>query len=1357
MTRFSPARAGVINLWDYRDEEFVFADGRLVLRGPNGSGKTKALEVLFPFVLDGRVDPRRLNPFASEERTMKSNLLYRGQDTAHSYVWMEFARQDKVVTVGVGMRAQKHNDRVTRWYFVVEGRVGVDFSLLGPDDRPLTKKQLTAEIGAEQVIASPSEYRAVIDASLFGLGAERYEQLLTLVLTLRRPQLAKHLDPKGLSRTLSDGLRPVDEDMVNEAARSFDDMESVQRTLDGLIKADEAAGAFLSNYATYLRTHARSAADTVTHRLDAAEKFRIKLESATSQREAENKQREDAEAEVDNIELELRKQQAHLDSLQRSKAYTDDREKLDQLSGLVDQLEAAARNQRSQAERTAHLASIRSAELKKAKAKVSDSHAEVARIAAELTDAAQDAAIEWTPEDNDAEDFADRISGRTEQRQDDVRAVSEALAQVTAERRRRDAAQRTSEIAESKVGNAETAEKSATEKVAEVRAEAAERLAGWRSRHDLGLPSLHEQLDGALDRVGEPDAPALPERFDALTRDAVHERRAVAHGFETECEQAVAGLAALRAERADIAEERDDAPPLFVARTAARVGRAGAPLWRLVRFADDVTAERAAALEAALEAANLLDAWLDEDSSLTEESDAYLVPLPEECRPAGPTLADVLRPEDDVEVSAGRVMAVLGSIALGEVSPLPMVPTVSFSGGFAQGVQVGAYTKPEVEYVGATARARRRGARLAEIDIKIVAAEKAVERLERELSRVWAWLRLVEQARSELPPTGAIVRALREQAVAVVELRVRREALDLARLDVDKAIAAVADRERWLVRVAAERSLPADGLNRVAAAIGRFGSVAVRLTSARRDQASRTEQAEEARDRFEEALRDAEEGAELASEAEAQHAEQAEGLTTLQESVGADVRRVTEEVRRSKRHLGELENALRGAREVHTEAVRTAALAEGAVTTALTELKSAVTETRTDADRLRPYARPDLLDLLKVPAGPVWPASEDAWRTDHVLPTDVLSLLESILAVTPDLRPSEASLKSSKTRVSSALDELQTRLAEAGHDYHPEWESDGDVIIVRVADEQGFASIGDFARRINASRRDQEQLLTESERRILEDALLGRLAQQIHDRTVDARDLIGRMDIEMRARRMSSGTGIGVRWELADNLDDGQRDISKLLERDASRLGPGELTRMREHFAARIKMARALPGNRSYTELLAEVMDYRKWRTFAFFLVSPDGSEDRLTQARHSTLSGGEQSVSLHLPLFAAAHVLLSSASADCPRLLALDEAFAGVDDKGRSELLQLTAQFDLDLFMTGYDLWATYATVPACAHYDLSHSAAEHTVSALLVVWDGKEMMADSASGSLAAELGSPGTRRRRSGVTLLEDDDAD
>ena len=288
--RFRPTRCGVVNLWDYRDEEFVFADGRLVLRGPNGSGKTKALEVLFPFVLDARIEPRRLNPFAGDERTMKSNLLYRGQESAYGYVWMEFRRDaapapddgtepGEVVTIGAGLRAQRHNDRVSRWYFVVDGQVGRDFSLLGPDDRPLTKRQLTAELEHLPTLLTerPVEHRTAVDARLFGLGLGRFEQLITLLLTLRRPQLAKNLDPKGLSRALADGLRPLDEGLIDEAAHSFSDMENVQRTLAGLIQADAAASAFLTGYTTYLRTHARAEADRLTGRLDAIETARVDL------------------------------------------------------------------------------------------------------------------------------------------------------------------------------------------------------------------------------------------------------------------------------------------------------------------------------------------------------------------------------------------------------------------------------------------------------------------------------------------------------------------------------------------------------------------------------------------------------------------------------------------------------------------------------------------------------------------------------------------------------------------------------------------------------------------------------------------------------------------------------------------------------------------------------------------------------------------------------------------------------------------------------------------------------------------------------------------------------------------------
>lgn len=1375
--RFKPSRAGVVNLWDYRDEEFVFADGRLVLRGPNGSGKTKALEVLFPFVLDGRIEPRRLNPFASEERTMKSNLLYRGQDAAHSYVWLEFARGTEWVTVGVGLRAQRHNDRVTRWYFVADGRAGVDFSLIGPDDRPLTRKELAAELGAEAITDKPADHRAAVDARLFGLGSERYEQLLTLVLTLRRPQLAKHLDPKGLSATLSDGLRPLDDALITEAARSFDDMERVQRTLDGLVAADDAARAFLSSYLTYLRTHARAAADAVGTRLDAVDDGRTRLAAALSRSAASTRAAGEADRESEAAQTELTRQRAHLESLQRSEAYTA-KEQLDELVELVEELQAAAQRAIRQAASAAGAAQAREAEADQARQVLADAERSVTRAAAALAEAAAEAGIAWEPVDAESDaEFAARVTARAEVRRDDVTAVRAALDAVAQARAERTMLQAGFNQAEQAAAAAETTLAAAEQAVDAARAAAQHALAAWWSRHeptitDLEQPQVHELLTQVLDAVGEPDALRLPARFDDLLEAPVQQRREVLLELRAERKAAEAERADLQQRREAIAAERDDAPPAFAARTAERGDRAGAPLWRLVRFADTVTEERAASVEAAIEAANMLDAWLhpaDDDSAAALRaggSDGYLVPLPPERRPSGATLADVLVPEQGAPVSASRVSAVLSSIALAEVtaSPAP-APAVSPEGRFAQGIQVGAHRKDHAEYIGTTARARRRAARLAELDQQIAAADGAIGNLEERIRGVQALLGAVGSARRELPSTSDILAAAGARQAAAVELRVRREHLDEARTRLDEAVAAVGDRERRLTRVAANRAVPADadGVARLAAAVDRFTAAASALVAAREKHGLHADQADKAERELTAARRDAHTLAAEASEAASRHAAQDEKLATLRAAVGADVEQVLAEAAATRAAIKTGEQAVRDTQDAYIAAREEAARAGEAVRAATETLTSAVAESQADARRLAPYAHRELLDLLRVPSDIGWPAADTDWREPAelaataarelatqpdtpvaALPQAVAQLLTAVATATPELRPTEASLKSSKTRVVKALDDLDAQLSAAGHDFRPEWQADADVIIVRVADEHGFAPVGVFADRIAAARRDQELLLTDSERRILEDALLGRLAQQIHDRTIDARDLIGRMAREMRTRRMSSGAGIGVHWELADALDEHGRAVCKLLERDAAGLGPDELSGLRSYFAGQIKTARAQHPDRSYAELLSEVLDYRRWRAFGFTLIGPDGGEERLTQARHSTLSGGEQSVSLHLPLFAAAHVMLSSAAPDCPRLLALDEAFAGVDDNGRRELLGLTAQFDLDLFMTGYDLWATYDTVPACAHYDLSHSAAEHTVSALLLVWDGKEILADTPSADLAGSLGSPGTRRR-------------
>ncbi|MEU4692296.1 TIGR02680 family protein [Actinoplanes sp. NPDC023714] len=1331
MARFAPTRAGIINLWDYRDEEFLFVDGWLVLRGPNGSGKTKALEVLFPFVLDGRIEPRRLNPFAGEDRTMKSNLLYRGQDSSYAYVWMEFGDGERHVTIGIGLRAHRHNDRVTRWHFVADGRVGVDLSLLDADDRPVSRRDLIDRLGAESVRDSTEEYRHLVDAKLFGLGPARYEQLLDLVLTLRKPQLAKDLNPVELSRTLQRGLRPVEDHLLVEAARSFDDMEAVARTLEGLIAADAATTAFLAVYATYLRTHARAAADALTSRRDSIGERRAML--AAARREAAEAARQAVEMaeQLRAVEGEPGRLRAHLERLKGSAAYRS-HEQLADLERHVADLAKAATAAEVLVTSEQQTARRRQDESVKAAATAQDAHAKTGRVVADLASEAEIGGLTWSSTDAREDGLVTRLAARSEARRDDVRAVRELAARLTDAEREHVRAAEADRDARAAADDAALAEQEAAEMVETAKEQTASRVRAWGAENapllgELGVPELPEILAGAVaghalrDLFTEQVATPVATIRDELAALGAREDRLTGERDE------------VIAERAAIAAEHDDAPPPSPTRPAARTGRAGAPLWQLVRFADHLSGTEAAGIEAALHAAGLLDAWVTPTGDDTSDHDAFLRAL----SPAGgATLADVLIPEDQDLVGADRITAVLHGIGLGDLGG---ASGISGDGRWAQGSATGRFTKQQPEYIGATARAARRAARIADCDRRIAARQTDIDQVAAARRTHRDTLAEVDRAGAALPPRTAITEAERAWDRAASLSRVRREQAHEAAGRLDAAVAQQASAGAQLRRAVAERSLPVDRLDVVATALDRFERLGVELRHAYERAGTASTQAEQAADRHAEAEERAEAAERAARDARLRHGEKDEELRTLSAAIGTEAAQVLADVARTEQDVIAAEAALSTARKADTDAQKHQAGADARVQLGDRSVEEAVAEARREAVRLRPYAQKDLLGLMRCPPHLRWPVTEVA---ESDLDPAVVALHEAILGATRELSPTETSLKQSATRLTSALADLQAQLPAAGLDHRPEWDTDEGVIVVRVADEQGLTPVANFAERIAGERRDQEQLLTDAEQRVFEDALLGQLAGQIHRRTIEARDLVSAMDTQMRARRMSSGLTVGVGWRLSDDLDPEQREVCKLLERDPARLGPTQLTTLRRHFAARIKTARAQAPEKPYRELLAEVLDYRQWRVFAFTLHRPGGVSEPLTRARHSQLSGGEQSVSLHLPLFAAANALFGSARPDAPRLLGLDEAFAGVDDNGRGELMSLAKQFDLDLFMTGYDLWATHPAVTGCAHYDLSHSTVEHAVSAMLLVWDGAANVAD-FDGTLARALGSPETRR--------------
>jgi putative exonuclease SbcCD C subunit len=1465
--RFRPTRAGVINVWDYVDEEFAFADGRLALRGHNGSGKTKALEVLFPFVLDGVADSRRLDPFSGENRTMKSNLLFRGQDSEYGYVWMEFASPAETVTLIIGMRAHRNRDGVKMSFFVTGKRMGVGFGLLAADSRPLTEKQLKSVLEPDAYRRTATEYRDLVDTRLFGLGRDRYAQLLDLLLALRRPLLAKDLDPGKVSDTLTAGLSPVDDDLVQQAARDFENLAAVQKLFDDLSTAHAAVGTFLADYTGYLRANARFALDRVQHRIDAAAAHAQAIAAAAAdhgqalaaERRAES-QREARRADGEQL-------QGRLQGLKGSDEYQAQGRIEEKRGDVVRRArELTAQRRRLEVDRRKIRESQDSA--RKLERRAAEARAQAERHAGQLADAAARSGIadDGLGPVDPGDELLTSARARAATRREDVGEIRRLLDALRAAHDRRGYAETDLSAKEAALTEQEVNSKEAAERLMRARERAAAELTAWTGRWtppplkpeppalvpppagptpgipaglsfrgapaippagrtwaDVLIPQISPlkapagtrpdegtshalasaaagpgagtsgefpehvitladagTLAQALDAIGQAGAAGLPDVYAEVTterRGAVITARA---NLETELTARRGRLAELRAERDAIAAEKDDAPPVSDLRPASRDGRPGAPLWRLVRFNDEVSEERAAAIEGALYGAGLLTAWVHPDPALTRralaaaEADGYLISAPPV---AGPSLADVLVPEEQDHVPPVVIAGVLRSVGLaGDIAARPVAggPVVSEDAQFSYGPHVGARPKHAPEFIGATNRAARRRARLVAQDELIAAAVAEEQRLGARLEAATALLEDFARARRELPDTGPIAKAAEAAGRHSALLARARGDVAEARKALDGRIAELDARARQLRQAAAERRMPtvADQVDAIARAAAEFEEAARALhaeraavAQAEEDLAERTEAIERARLEYAEAETACEEAERLQAALE-------EEFRALEEALSADVQRVLAQI-------SEAERGIVAAKRAYDELDAVARAEHDRVIAAGTSLRNAreslagaVRVLHEQASGFGEYARADLQSLIgvtgtvlptAVPPGPgapglrwpdaaQWPdpdrASDElaarleaaaapldqdgaARAVGAVLPGGVQLILDAYAAATRSGRQvTEGTLKNAADRMSVGLKNFEQALEACDEDYRVDWEpGGGGLVIVNVIDDEGRKPVAEFASRIKERAEDQGVLLEDRERKVLEDELLAGLAHQIHGRVIAARDLTRDMDSDTRSKPMSSGITVGIRWAQSDKITERQRAAAKLLERDSP--GPERLAELRGLLREMIREYRGAHPRATYREALASVLDYRSWHTFELLQKTPGEPEVRLTRARHSVMSGGEKSASIHLPLFAAANALYSSAKGHCPRMIALDEAFVGIDERYKPELFGLAVKFDLDLFMTGHDLWVTCDTVPMIAHYDMYHDKTTRTVSSLLVLWDGTALV--DASGGFA------------------------
>src|SRR5690606_16646086 len=149
--RWVLSRAGIVNVYQYGDEILRFGGGRLLLRGVNGSGKSTAMNMLLPFLLEA--DTRRIDAAGEQSGVLRSWMLSgRDEQQPVGYLWIELRRGDEYLACGCGIRANRSTDRVTTWWFVTDRRPGIDLALV-EGRTPLSVDALRTALGPGAVFA----------------------------------------------------------------------------------------------------------------------------------------------------------------------------------------------------------------------------------------------------------------------------------------------------------------------------------------------------------------------------------------------------------------------------------------------------------------------------------------------------------------------------------------------------------------------------------------------------------------------------------------------------------------------------------------------------------------------------------------------------------------------------------------------------------------------------------------------------------------------------------------------------------------------------------------------------------------------------------------------------------------------------------------------------------------------------------------------------------------------------------------------------------------------------------------------------------------------------------------------------
>ena len=1343
-SRWQANKIGLINFWYYDEQEFPFVKGRMLLRGSNGSGKSVTMQSVVPLLLDGNMSPERLDPFGSRDRKMSSYLLEENDEREErtGYLYLEFKRQDSetYLTIGMGVRARKGKP-LDKWYFsLMDGRrVGKDFFLYKETGEKITlsKKELENRIGdGGKVIDRQADYMEYVNRQIFGFETpEEYKEMIDLLIQLRTPKLSKDFKPSVINDILSSSLQPLSDEDLRPMSEAIENMDAMNMNLKSRREAKQAAEKINSVYTKYNQK-------MLYDKAVKSELAKTKLEEARTAEMQHEEKRNQCLQDIEELDACRQQMDAKHETMEKEKESLNKSDALALKNREAVLIQEIADREKDLKEKNQFLQKKQEQyqdteiQVKAEGNRKYEKERELENILEEMESEADTMSFEehtFMQEEllkNQEEQYKfDLHQQQFEHVRDQINEGLEILSETKELEKRKDEFVQRRDQQMRKIDSVQRKISELEGVLVQTENEWKEALYQWNGANQELI------LEKELLRTLSDFVDSYEEKSDfTFVRQKVADCWIVAKtkiAEETaqnasETEKLHSELEELQRELQEWENQKEPEPPRTeaVLKNRKRLDEMNIPyqeFYKVIEFGQNLDETNCDRLEEALQQMGILDAIVI-DKQYKEQvlqweagcEDRYLFA---ENKSVDKSLLDVLELNEEINdiFSNQRLTGILGSISY----DMDAEVTIQKDGTYRLGVLTGTVTgEHKAGFLGQKARERQRQAKIEACRKDISELEEQSLQLEKSKELLLKRRESLQKEYESLPTDKDMRSAIQMLADQEKELKWLQDENTKLEDSLKETLEELKEKKKSVLIVAEALYLTCsfDVFKEAKTAAEDYGKHLVELKAIHEMLLRSIETLEGLKNRMEDLDIDLEQISYDLSSIQKELIRKKEERKSIEEQLELT------DYNDIKERLDECVTWLRQYPEKLQENVRRKTQMQDEInqmTAKLEDDRKKIKEYQEKSEYLlKCYEAEYRLEYVKFPEE----SPGDAKYVRDYLETEGKALSKDTII---------NNLNSVYFENRGFLVDYQLMQNELFEDLE---ENKIDEFTPKRLDisarYQGTnISFASLLIHLEEDIKELENLLKDGDRELFEDILANTVSRKIRGKINASVTWVQKMNSLMNAMNTSSGLRLSLRWrsktaEQEDQLD--TKDLVELLKKDYRLMGEEEASRLSAHFRSKVAEARRnaqdSAGMLSFYQIMKDTLDYRKWFEFQLFCQKNGERQKELTNSVFGTFSGGEKAMSMYVPLFSAVVAKYQGGRGDAPRLVSLDEAFAGVDNKNIRDMFRLMTEFEFDFIINSQVLWGDCDTLDALAIYQLIRPENAKFVTVMPYLWNGKK-----------------------------------